>query len=92
MLGKTDCAACDARTQELTELLAAGGARFAGVRFGKILLDQRGLASFKRAYGPLLASATDLPYNIIFKGGEPQKAWFGGGAQRLENRRAHFTG
>ncbi len=56
------------------------------------LLDQRGLASFKRAYGPLLASATDLPYNIIFKGGEPQKAWFGGGAQRLENRRAHFTG
>jgi len=92
MLGKSDCAACNAWTEELQGVLADAGDRFSGVRFGKILLDQRGLTSFKRAHGELLKSATNLPYNVIFKGGEQQKAWFGGGATRLENRLARITG
>ncbi|TNF35228.1 MAG: hypothetical protein EP329_06420 [Deltaproteobacteria bacterium] len=91
MLGKSDCAACNAWTQELEAFLDSDGDRYEGVRFGKIVLDQRGLTSFKRAHGPLLASATNLPYTIIFKGGEQQKAWFGGGASRLENRLARVT-
>lgn len=84
MLGKSDCAACNEWTAELETLLAADD-RFAGVRFGKILLDRPGLISFKKA-NPWIADLHELPYNVIFVNGERVKSWAGGGADRLVTR------
>jgi len=84
MLGKSDCAACNEWTAELEGLLASDG-RLVDVRFGKILLDQRGLISFKKA-NPWIADLHELPYNVIFVNGERVKSWAGGGADRLITR------
>lgn len=86
MLGKSDCAACAAWTDELVGYLGAD-ARFAGkVRFGKMLLDQRGLTDFKREHGEWLKDVHDLPFNTVWVGGDKKKAWPGNGLERLTNR------
>ena len=84
MLGKSTCAACNAFTEELEAALGRAGF-WPEVRFGKMLLDRPGLASFKRA-SPWLAEAQDLPYTVIYVKGERFKAFAGGGLERLENR------
>ena len=58
---------------------------YADVRFGKILLDRGGLASFKRA-NPWLADVDVLPYTLIYKGGEKVAEFAGGGITRLQSR------
>ncbi len=86
MLGKSDCAACNVWTDELKTLLP-GLERYAGkVRFGKMLLDQRGLTEFKREHGEWLKDVHDLPFNTLWVEGAPKKSWPGGGADRLTNR------
>jgi len=55
------------------------------VRFGKILLDRGGLASFKRAK-PWLAEVDVLPYTRIYRGGEKLAEFAGGGIGRLQSR------
>ena len=63
--------------------------RFAGkVRFGKMLLDQRGLTDCKREHGEGLKDVHDLPFNVISVGGQKAKAWPGSGVERLTNRLA----
>ncbi len=89
VIGKSDCAACNTWSAELTEQLA-GDEFFPSVKFGKMLLDQRGLIGFKRA-SPWLAEVTDLPFNVIFRDGEPVKKWAGGGVERLENRLRRYV-
>ena len=89
MLGKTDCAACATWTEELNELLAQEHG-FEQVRFGKLDLKQPGMIGFKKA-NPWLAEADVLPYNIIYRDGEPVKRWAGGGRDRLENRLRRFV-
>jgi hypothetical protein len=84
MLGKTDCNACKDWTEELTGLLA-DASRWSGVRFGKMLIDTRGLIGFKKA-NPWLAEVTDLPFNVLFVDGERRKSWAGCGADRLAKR------
>lgn len=84
MLGKTTCPACAKWTEELEAFLAADS-EWSDVRFGKLNLDQRGLADFKRA-NPWLADLEDLPYNIIYQGGERKKEFLGSGIERLTNR------
>jgi len=84
MLGKSDCAACAQWTDELCQLLASDD-RWRNVRFGKLLLDQPGLVSFKRA-NPWLAEVDVLPFNVIYVNGEPVKRFPGGGADRLTTR------
>jgi hypothetical protein len=84
MIGKSDCEACNAWTQELTALLEKDG-RWSHVRFGKVLLDKPGLVSFKRA-NPWIAELDHLPFNVIYVNGEPAKRFAGGGAERLETR------
>jgi hypothetical protein len=84
MLGKSDCAACGEWTRELEDFLATDE-RFRDVRFGKILLDQRGLVSFKRA-NPWIAELETLPWNVIFVKGERVKSWAGAGIDRLVTR------
>ena len=84
MIGKSDCEACNAWTEELRALLAADD-RFGDVRFGKLLLDKPGLVSFKRA-NPWLAEVDQLPFNVIYVDGEPVKRFAGSGAERLVSR------
>ena len=84
MLGKSDCDHCEDFTEELHTHLAAD-TTYADVRFGKILLDRGGLASFKRA-NPWLADIDVLPYTLIYKGGEKVAEFAGGGISRLESR------
>jgi len=87
MLGKSDCGACNAWTTELSGFLAQSAGRYEGkVRFGKMLLDQRGLTEFKRAHGAWLKDVHDLPFNVLWKGGEKGKTWPGNGVERLTNR------
>ncbi len=84
MIGKSDCAACNAWTTELETFLASDTAH-AQVRFGKVLLDRPGLATFKRA-NPWIAELDDLPCNVLFVNGEKRKQWLGGGVARMTGR------
>jgi hypothetical protein len=84
MLGKTDCAACNAFTEEL-EGWCDSCEGWDDVRFGKVLIDKPGLAKFKKQ-SPWLAQVTDLPYTVIYSDGEVQKTFMGGGIDRLTNR------
>jgi hypothetical protein len=84
MLGKSDCEACAAWTDELTRFLAADG-EWTHVRFGKMLLDKGGLVGFKRAH-PWIAELEVLPFTQIFVAGERAKSFAGGGVERLVNR------
>jgi len=85
MLGKSDCEACARWTEELTSFLA-GEHGFAGVRFGKMLLDQRGLTDFKRDNGAWLKDVDVLPFNVIYRDGVIVKSFAGSGIERLTNR------
>ena len=80
MLGKSDCDHCNEFTEELHTFLAADQT-YADVRFGKILLDRGGLASFKRA-NPWLADVDVLPYTLIYRGGQKVAEFAGGGIGR----------
>ncbi len=84
MLGKSDCAACAAWTEELESFLATDD-RWRHVRFGKILLDTPGLVSFKRA-NPWIAELDDLPVNVIYVNGKEVKRLVGSGVERLVTR------
>ena len=90
VLGKTDCAACNDWTEELKSFLEADEA-FSDVRFGKMLLDQRGLANFKKT-SPWLAEVDVLPFNVIYKDGEKVKDFAGSGTTRLVNRLNNLRG
>ena len=90
MLGKTDCAACSEWTTELSEFLA-GDEEFTEVRFGKLVLDQRGLIDFKKA-NPWLAEVDVLPFNAIYRDGEKVKDFAGKGLPRLQNRLRNLAG
>ena len=84
VLGKTTCEACRAWTDELEGALR-DDPDFADVRAGKILLDERGLADFKRA-NPWIAELEQLPFTQIYVNGERSKSFAGGGIERLRNR------
>ena len=84
ILGKSDCAHCNEWSAELEEALQASSFH-PDIRFGKLLLDQPGLISFKRA-NPWIADLDVLPYNLIYREGESLKEWAGGGLERLNNR------
>ena len=84
MLAKSDCDACQQWTEQLEEFLSED-TEWAHVRFGKLKLDQRGLADFKKQ-NPWLADLHDLPYNIVYVDGERKKEFLGSGIDRLVNR------
>lgn len=89
MLGKTDCQACTDWTAELSAWLEADEG-VPEARYGKLLLDQRGLIGFKKAF-PWLADVDVLPFNAIFRSGEKVKDFAGGGLERLKNRLARLA-
>lgn len=92
MLGKGDCDHCAEWTTELKTFLESDEANeFAGVRFGKMLIETPGLGAFKKA-NPWLAKLTGLPHNLIYVNGEQKKDWAGAGLDRLVNRLRRFTG
>jgi len=84
VIGKSDCAACAAWSEELEKFLA-DETEWADVRFGKMLVDKGGLIDFKRA-SPWLAEVDELPFNQIYVKGERSKAFAGGGVERLVSR------
>jgi len=84
MLGKSDCDNCNESTEKLHGYLGGADAP-ADVRFGKMLLDRGGLATFKRA-NPWLAEVDVLPYTLIYRGGEKVAEFAGGGVGRLQSR------
>jgi hypothetical protein len=84
MLGKSDCEHCAEYSEELSAFLESDRT-YQDVRFGKMLLDTGGLASFKRA-NPWLASVDVLPYTLIYRGGEKRAEFPGGGIARLQSR------
>ena len=84
VIGKTDCPNCATWTEELVSFLA-DDSEFGDVRFGKVLLDQRGLADFKKN-NSWLADLDVLPFNVIYANGEKKKDFAGGGIDRLTNR------
>lgn len=84
MLGKTDCPACRAWTDELNAFLG-DDERWTEVRFGKLELDRPGLGAFKKE-NPWLSGLDDLPYTIVYVAGEKKKEFLGGGIDRLVNR------
>jgi len=84
MLGKSDCGACAAWTEELEQFLASDQ-DWTDVRFGKILLDKPGLVDFKRS-NSWIAELEVLPFNQIYVKGERSKSCAGGGVERLVNR------
>ena len=90
VLGKSDCAACAQWSAEL-EAHLEDASRWPDVRFGKILLDTPGLASFKRA-NPWVADLESLPSTQIYVAGERVKSFFGGGVVRLESRLQRVAG
>jgi hypothetical protein len=90
MIGKSDCGACAAWTEELEQFLATDG-EWSHVRFGKMLVDKGGLIEFKRA-SPWLADVDELPFNQLYVAGERAKAWPGGGLDRLVTRLQGVTG
>lgn len=84
ILGKTDCAKCSEWAEELTGALS-GSDEFDDVRFGKLMLDTRGLIDFKKE-NKWIADVNSLPYNVIYSNGERLREYAGGGMARLENR------
>ncbi|HAA62020.1 MAG TPA: hypothetical protein DCE39_13935 [Planctomycetaceae bacterium] len=84
MLGKSDCDACAAWTQELKSFLA-DDTEWSEVRFGKLELDRGGLGAFKKE-NPWLADIKDLPYTLVYVNGERKKEFLGSGIDRLVNR------
>ncbi len=84
MLGKSDCPACNQWTTELEAFLETD-AEWPDVRFGKLLLDRPGWIGFKKA-NPWVAEVHDLPFNVIFVGGESRKQFPGGGVDRMVSR------
>lgn len=90
MLGKSDCDHCAAYTEELQGFLGADQT-YGDVRFGKMLLDRGGLATFKRA-NPWLANVDVLPYTLIYRTGEKVAEFAGGGIARLEARLQRLRG
>jgi len=90
VLGKSDCEHCIEWSAEL-EAKLKDESFFPEVQFGKILLDQPGLVSFKRA-NPWISGLDVLPFNVIYEGGEKKKEWAGGGLERLENRLQRLFG
>ena len=88
MLGKTDCEHCIEFTAELKAFLD-NDQDYADVRFGKVLLDKGGLATFKRA-NPWLAEVDVLPYTLVYRRGERFAEFAGGGINRLKIRLARL--
>jgi hypothetical protein len=90
VLTKRDCAAC-ASWSEVLEGFLAEDERWKGVRFGKLILDQPGLGTFKKA-SPWLREVTDLPYNVLYKDGQLAATFLGAGLPRLVARLERLTG
>ena len=84
VLSKNDCQACVDWTEELNEWFESGETS-TELRFGKIMLDDPGMARFKIAQ-PWISRVDILPFNAIFVNGERVKEWAGGKLPRLQNQ------
>jgi hypothetical protein len=86
MLAKSGCPACAAWTEELSAALDGDPGFFRSVRFGKMILDEGGLADFERTHRWMATEVKDLPFTVIFAGGGRLRSFAGGGLDRLAGR------
>jgi hypothetical protein len=84
VIGKSDCDSCARWSEDLAAHLEETDL-WPQVRFGKVLVDTRGLTDFKRA-NLWLGDVDELPFNVIYVEGERAKSFAGGGFERLEAR------
>ena len=84
VLGKSDCEACSAWSEELTKFLETD-VEWKDVRFGKLLLDQPGQTDFKRE-NRWIAELDVLPFTQIYVDGKRSKGFAGNGTERLVTR------
>jgi hypothetical protein len=84
VLGKSDCDACRAWSEELERFLAQDH-EWTQVRIGKMFLDEGRLGEFKRE-NPWLADVDVLPFNLVYMAGEQVRSFPGDGIERLLTR------
>ena len=84
MLGKSNCDACAEWTEQLRGFLETDQ-QWQHVAFGKLELVRPGLGSFKKA-NTWLSEVDDLPFTILYLGGDRKKDFVGSGIERLVNR------
>ncbi|MFB6264886.1 MAG: hypothetical protein ABEL76_14885 [Bradymonadaceae bacterium] len=84
VLTRSDCDACDTYTEELEEFLDEGD-RSSELEVGKMIVDEGGLADFKRDQD-WVADVRNLPYTAIYVDGSLEKSFPGTGIDRLERR------
>ena len=89
ILGKSDCAPCDSWTTKLGEWLGTGE-HPANVRFGKTLLDEPGMTSFKQSQS-WIAMVDVLPFNAIYVDGVREEEWSGGSLSRLKTKLEQYA-
>ncbi len=85
VLAQTGCPHCDAWSRELEEFLA-GDEEFSNVRFGKLLLDRDDIDAFKKENADWLEIVPGVPFNALFRDGQPVTSMAGAGVERLVTR------
>ncbi|MDA8594293.1 hypothetical protein N9L85_02855 [Euryarchaeota archaeon] len=89
MLSKKECISCIQLGDELSTWLSSGTAP-PNVRFGKIMLDDPGMARFKLAQ-PWISHIDIMPFMAIFVHGERVSEWGGGTLSRFQNKLAEHV-
>ena len=84
ILSKRECSSCITLIEELNTWMSTGTAPL-NVRFGKIMLDDPGMASFKMAH-PWISNIDIMPFTAVFVNGDRVSEWGGGQLSRLQNR------
>ncbi len=85
VLGQRACGHCTAWTAELTEFLE-GDREWTHVRFGKLLLDGPDVGGFIRENEDWLRQIPGIPFNALYRDGQPVTTLPGGGIPRLISR------
>jgi hypothetical protein len=89
VLTQKDCPHCRAWSEEISEFLDSDQ-EWTEVRFGKIDLESDRAKNFKEA-NEWLEFVPGVPFNVLFKDGQPANSFAGSGVRRLVNRLQRLT-
>jgi len=85
VLAREDCPHCRAWSDELADFLEQD-TEWTHVRFGKVFLDGDDIDVFQQENGDWLDIVPGVPFNAIFRDGQPLTSMAGGGVKRLVRR------
>lgn len=83
VIGKSDCGYCYQYEKDIAELVDTPA--YAGIVFGKLVLDERGSTQIKRA-NPWIADLEELPYTVLYRDGNPVSAFAASKASYLKEQ------